>query len=64
MDYNKSDRSQRWIMRKDGMLHEMECNRKWITRDAPSQKLDDQRCLTGIVSQEIDHSKQMTINLL
>jgi hypothetical protein len=70
------DHSQKWIAAGEGLRPERDCGRLWMTRwiavrggswpdmDRNRIWMDDRRWMTGYRSQEMDHGRRMTINLL
>jgi len=71
MDRDQMDCDQRWIAAKDGLRPEMD-DKRWIpSGDGSSPEMDrdwiwmdDLRWMTGDGSQEMDHWRRMTINLV
>jgi hypothetical protein len=65
------DRGQRWIAAREGLRPEMD-DERWIPSGDGSRQdmdldriwMDDRRRMTGEGSQEMDHGRRMTINLL
>src|SRR5882757_6194637 len=68
---NELDHSRRWIAAGNGLPPEM-VNKRWILSGGGSRQdmdrdqlwMDDRRWRTGDGSREMDHGRQMTINLL